>query len=164
MPGFLRRCFLRQAVLLATSGVLVVAAGCTAASPRVTVLGVEQAPRTAEVGRDLLLFVEVVNPSPRDLHLSRLEYRVRAVSWFESAGQVPLTREIGAGESAVVEIPVPVRHADTEHEGTIPYTLDGRLFAVEDHVERSWSVAVRGAIGRNGTRTTPIRVTVLDPE
>lgn len=129
-----------------------------------TVLGVEQAPRSATPRAALLVFVEVVNPTNRDLHLSRLEYRVRAASWFEGAGQVQLAREIGAGQSAVVEIPVPVRHSSAARDGSIPYTLEGKLFAIEDHIERSWNVAVRGAIGRAGDGSAPVRVTVAGAE
>lgn len=152
----------RIALLLALGGALGLSA-CSAASPRVTVLGVEQAPAAATARRSLLVLVEVVNPTQRGLHLSRLEYRVRATSWFESAGQVQLSREIGAGESAIVEIPVPVGHT-AAHEHAIPYTLDGRLFALENHIERSWRVAVRGAIGRAGDRAGPVRVTAAAVE
>jgi hypothetical protein len=148
---------LRSLLRFALFSVLALSA-CTAASPRVTVLGVEQAPPAATTRHDLLVFVEVVNPTQRDLHQSRLEYRVHATSWFESAGQVELARDVGAGESAVVEIPVPVRHASTAHDGSIPYTLEGKLFALEDHVERSWKVAARGALGR-GDRKSSVRVT-----
>jgi hypothetical protein len=138
-------------------------AGCGAHnSPRVNVLGVEEtrsAPRAA-----LVVFVEVVNPTSRALTLSRLEYRVRAASWFESAGQVSLSREVGAQSSTVVEIPVPVERAAKAEDGTIPYVLEGRLFAHEDRLERSWDVAVKGALGtlQPGQGGTPIRVTVVD--
>jgi hypothetical protein len=133
---------------------------CSGATPRVTVLGVEQGPAASAPRRSLLVLVEVVNPTGRGLHLSRLEYQVRATSWFESAGQVQLSREVGAGESAVVEIPVPVGHS-AAHEHAIPYTLEGRLFALQNKIERSWRVAVRGAIGRAGDRSGPIRVTAV---
>jgi hypothetical protein len=127
----------------------------------VTVLGVEQARTPATADHSLLVFVEVVNPTQRDLHLSRLEYKVRASSWFESAGQVQLARDIGAGESAVVEIPVPMRQSSGGHDGSVPYTLDGKLFALEDHVERSWKVQVRGALSRAGDPRSPVRVTAV---
>jgi hypothetical protein len=126
----------------------------------VTVLGVEQPHKTAR--RSLLVFVEVVNPSSRDLRLSRLEYKVRADSWFESQGQVRVERDIGAGSSAVVEISVPVQHTGASHAATVPYTLEGKLFALEDKIERSWNVAVRGAIGRSD-RNSPVRVTAASP-
>jgi hypothetical protein len=159
MPGYLRRHLL---LLTAAAALFTPAAACSTASPRVTVLGVEQA-RTAP-RRALLVFVEVVNPTKRDLRLSRLEYRVRAESWFESQGQVQLEREVGAGQSAVVEIPVPVQHSASSHDGSIPYSLEGKLFALEDHIERSWKVVARGAIGRIGDGGAPVRVTVVGAE
>ena len=129
------------------------------------VLGVQesrsQAPRNA-----LLVFVEVVNPTQSALTLSRLEYRVRATSWFESSGEVRITRQIGAESSAVVEISVPVERAVSGDDGSIPYVLEGKLFAREDLRERSWDVAVRGALGNaqaTGDGAAPIRVTVVDP-
>lgn len=155
MPGYFRR-----HVSLLGSVLSILLAGCAASSPRVTVLGVEQAQTAPR--RSLLVFVEVVNPTGRDLRLSRLEYKVRADSWFETSGQVRVERDVGAGSSAVVEIPVPVQQAGA-HEGTIPYTLEGKLFALEDKIERSWNVAVRGAIGR-GERASPVRVTAVESE
>jgi hypothetical protein len=142
----------------------VLATGCNSATrPRVNVLGVQEtrsAPRSA-----LLVFVEVVNPTSRPLTLSRLQYRVSATSWFESAGQVRLTREVDAESSAVVEIPVPVERAASTDDGRIPYVLVGKLYAQEDGMERSWDVAVKGALGsaQTGDRGSPIRVTVVDP-
>lgn len=132
-------------------------------SPRVNVLGVQEsraAPRAS-----LLVFVEVVNPTSRSLTLSRLEYRVRASSWFESAGKVSLSRQVGAESSTIVEIPVPVAHASKSDDGVIPYVLEGKLFAHEDRLERSWNVAVKGALGAaqsDGGQASPIRVTVVD--
>ena len=156
MPGYLRR-----HVSLLAIALTVLASACATSSPRVTVLGVEQAHTTPR--RSLLVFVEVVNPTSRDLRLSRLEYKVRAASWFESSGQVQVERDIGAGSSAVVEIQVPVRQTGESHASSIPYTLEGRLFALEDKIERSWKVAVRGAIGRT-ERSAPVRVTAADAE
>ncbi|HLU68409.1 MAG TPA: hypothetical protein VKZ63_19125, partial [Kofleriaceae bacterium] len=84
-------------------------------------------------------------------------------AWFESEGAVSLSRQVGAGSSAVVEIPVPVTHP-ADGDGTIPYTLEGKLFAREDRMERSWDVAVRGALGAAaGGAAGPVRVTVAGP-
>ena len=160
MSGLARR----FALLLAVATGAASASACATASPRVTVLGVEQAPTPAAARNSLLVFVEVVNPTGRDLHLSRLEYRVHAASWFESAGQVQLARDVGAGESAVVEIPVPMRESSAARDGSVPYTLEGKLFALEDHVERSWKVQVRGALGRAGDPRSSVRVTAVIDE
>jgi hypothetical protein len=129
----------------------------------VSVLGVQESSQAAR--QSLVVFVEVVNPTSRALTLSRLEYRVRASSWFESAGKVSLSRQVGAESSTIVEIPVPVSHAAKSDEGVIPYVLEGQLFAHEDRLERSWHVAVKGALGvaqASVSGTPPIRVTVVD--
>lgn len=155
----------RGAFLAACLAVLAAASGACAsgARPRVNVLGVQETRSAPKAG--LLVFVEVVNPTSRSLTLSRLEYRVRAASWFESKGKVALHREVGADSSTIVEIPVPVRHAAGAEDATIPYVLEGKLFAREDRAERSWDVAVKGALGSTqaGERGAPIRVTVVDP-
>lgn len=144
----------------AALAVFLVATGCTSSAPRIKVLGVEQTQRAPR--QSLVVFVEVVNPTGRNLTLSRLEYRVRAQSWFETKGEVRLTRQIGAESSAVVEIPVPVERAAASEE-KIPFTLEGTLFARENQIERSWDVEVKGALGSvAGAQGGPIRVTVVD--
>ena len=67
---------------------LLAATGCTSTAPRIKVLGVEQTRRAPR--QSLVVFVEVVNPTGRNLTLSRLEYRVRAQAWFETKGEVRL--------------------------------------------------------------------------
>ena len=57
----------------------------------------------------VLVYMEVVNPTSRDLRLSRLDYRLQADTWFESQGSVQLGRSVGPKSSTVVEIAVPVR-------------------------------------------------------
>lgn len=125
-------------------------AACAGQQPSVAVLGVS--PPKVEASRPdeqvLLVFVEVHNPTNRDLKLSRLEYRLEARAWFESAGKVAVRRAVAAGSSAVVEIPVPVRPGADVEDG-VAYTLEGRLFAHENDIERSWQVAVEGAFVRD---------------
>lgn len=154
---------IRRTILAACVALLAAASGCaTGAAPRVNVLGVQETRSAPRSG--LLVFVEVVNPTSRALTLSRLEYQVRAASWFESKGKVALHRDVGANSSTIVEIPVPVERAASAEDGTIPYVLEGKLFAREDRAERSWNVAVKGALGslQSGERGAPIRVTVVD--
>jgi hypothetical protein len=148
--------------LLALVISLAATAGCSTTGPSVKVLGVQHARQAP--AQQITVFVEVVNPTSRELTLSRLEYRVHASSWFESEGAVALSRQIGAESSAIVEIQVPVkRAANARDEDPIPYTLEGKLFAREDRMERSWKVAVTGALGaRLGEAGEPTRVTVID--
>jgi len=156
MPGYIR-------LHVVAVGLAAILSACGAHnSPRVSVLGVQESNGAAR--QSLVVFVEVVNATSRALTLSRLEYRVRASSWFESAGKVNLSRQVGAESSTIVEIPVPVAHAKSE-DGVIPYVLEGQLFAHEDRLERSWHVAVKGALGvaqAGEGGSPPIRVTVVD--
>lgn len=143
------------------AGLLGMAACGASSSPRINVLGVQQTNRAPR--QTLTVFVEVVNPTGQNIKLSRLEYQVRAARWFETQGEVQLTREIAAESSAVVEIPVPVKSAGAADDDQIPYTLVGRLFAREGHGERSWSVDVKGALGAMaGGSGAPLRVTVVE--
>lgn len=123
------------------------AVGCASQGPKVQVLGVQSTVVAASQPSQLLVFVEVVNPGSRPLELSRLEYRVSAESWFRGQGQVPVSREVPAGSSAVIEIPVPVKSGGAASAQGVAYRLEGRLFAVEDQVERSWDVEVDGKLG-----------------
>lgn len=106
------------------------------------------------------VFVEVHNPTSRNLNLQRMEYRLVADDWFDTKGKVKVQRTIAAGASAVVEILVPM--GDTPRsEGMrgVPYTLDARLFAVGDQTERSWRLSAKGALAasvRAGVR--PVQV------
>lgn len=135
---------LRVARPLALVGLLF-AAACAGPSPHVKVLGAEQT-RAQLGGRVLMVVVEVVNPTGRDLDLSRLEYDLSADKLFARKGEVAVERRIAAGSSAVVEIPVPVeRRLATEMRG-VPYRLKGKLFAHADHMDRFWNVEVEGEL------------------
>lgn len=126
---------------------VVLAGGCTVGSrPNVSVLGVSQPAhgQGLEDRSSLTLFVEVTNPTSRDLRLSRLEYQLSASSWFETEGRIALERAVAAGTSTVVEIPVPLRSDATT--GGVPYVLRGRLVALENRIERSWKVEATGAL------------------
>lgn len=110
----------------------------------------------ATMSPKVLVYMEVVNPTSRDLRLSRLDYTLQADTWFESQGSVQLGRAVGPKSSTVVEIAVPVSRHDGEADGVL-YKLKGRLFARADHVERSWNVDATGQIK---TRTARGRVRV----
>jgi hypothetical protein len=108
------------------------------------------------------MFVEVVNPTQAQLTLSRLEYQLEASTWFRSRGKVALRRSIGPGSSAVVEIPVPVdpsRRSGRVPTGA-PYELEGKLYARDNRVERSWKVKVEGSLSQSSaTRLIRVHVT-----
>jgi hypothetical protein len=130
---------------LVLAGTLLVAA-CAGPSPQVKVLGAEQGRVHRPGARVLTVFVEVVNPTGRDLALSRLEYDFQAKDVFAERGHVDLDRRIGAGSTAVVEIPVPVDARALARMGGVPYRLVGRLYAQADPGERFWSVSVKGEL------------------
>lgn len=139
-PALLRRFTTLVALVLAVG-----LAACAGPAPHVKVLGAEQA-RARQGGPVLTVFVEVVNPTDRDLALSRLEYDLSAGRVFARKGNVAVERRIGAGSTAIVEIAVPVARGAARNLAGVPYRLDGRLYAHGDHIERSWQVAVKGEL------------------
>jgi hypothetical protein len=133
---------LRGAVVCLALGALLSA--CAGPSPQIKVLGAEQARARETTGKMLVVFVE---------------YRLRADALFDSKGEIALARAVGAGSSTVVEIPVPLRQASAAAQ--VPYTLEGRLFAREDRIERFWRVAVKGALDGRAAQAAPtLHVTV----
>jgi hypothetical protein len=147
------------AALLALAGL----SACGGATPRVKVLGAEQRRQRAE-GAVLTVFVEVVNPTERDLALSRLEYDLAAERMFARRGQVELSRRIGAGSSAIVEIAVPVARDLSGALDGVPYRLAGRLFALGDHRERYWTVELRGELAATRTAGAQVLRVKLAPD
>ena len=163
MTYLIRHCGtrLRGAVLVALAAVLVsTSLGCASQGPEVKVLGVSQ-PRQPVAEQRILVFVEVVNPGNHDLQLSRLEYRFKASSWFKSEGRVALTRQVAPGASAIVEIPVPVDASGADAGlGGVPFSLEGRLFAQDERLERSWSVKAKGALRNAGNKRRSVQVRI----
>lgn len=146
-------------ILLATIAALAMSA-CSSASPQLKVIGVGQAQsRGPGVGdaRMLVVFVEVVNSTNRDLELSKLEYDLAADSWFSSTGAVRLSREVNANSTAVVEIPVP--YTARARAGEVAYQFRGKLFANDAHVERTWKITQAGTLGEGEIAVRPIGIT-----
>lgn len=140
--------------------VAALASGCANQGPQVKVLGVTQ-PRQPVAEQRVVVFVEVVNPGQRELQLSRLEYQFQASKWLSSQGRVALARNIAPGASAIVEIPVPVEKvAEGTGKDGLGFTLQGRLFAQDDQLERSWSVKAKGALRRAGNAAPTVDVQV----
>ena len=125
-------------------GALLAATACGAGRPEVKLLGAS--PATADSAhRVLRVFVEVINPTGRDIELSGMDYTLRAERWFDAAGHIALRRSVTARTSAVVEITVPLTGAPDEVAG-VPYRLEGTLFGHSEHVERSWRIRASGAL------------------
>lgn len=143
---------------------LIGASACGGPSPSIKVLGLSQATSsgsTQQSGKLLVMFVEVVNPTGDQIRLDRFEYRLRAESWFNTHGKIPLRRRVDAGSSVVVEIPVAIDRGKLDAKDQVPYVLTGQIWTREDQVERSWSVEAKGALdpGRAAGQTR-LRVTV----
>jgi hypothetical protein len=138
---------------------------CAGPAPQIKVLGVSETGSRPAPTRELVVFVEVVNPTAHHLRLSRLEYRLKAHQWIDSDGHVPITREVAADSSMVVEIPVPVRDQGRAADAEVPYTLQGRLFVVDKQMERSWPVEVQGTLKRDPDGSTHrVRLQVADAQ
>jgi hypothetical protein len=125
--------------------------------PPVKVLAVTDA-HQRDASPVLLVLLEVRNPTKRQVSVAGLDYQLEATPWFETRGSVTLTRSIGAGGSAVIEIPVKVDDdARPRADGDeVPYTLDGFLRVRSGSVESRWPVRARGelsALAGAGART-----------
>lgn len=132
-------------------------AACAGGAPDVKVLGVSEARahRGAATGeRVLVMYVEVINDTSRELRLSRMSYQMDADRWFSHRGNVPLTRVLGAHSSAVVEVPVP--WVGRSAEIAVPYKLAGKLIAVDEQIERSFTIQAEGTLD-------PSHIAVGDP-
>jgi LEA14-like dessication related protein len=116
--------------------------GCHAGgSPELRVVGLQQEPRHDVV------FVQVTNPASHVMRLTKLEYTFAADGAKLSEGEVPLARDVPAGEAIVVEIPM---DAPTEK----PMTLSGKLTAELNQVEQTFSVSAKIDPKRDGDPIT----------
>jgi hypothetical protein len=142
-----RRSGTMRLAFVCLSLVAALAAGCATATPDVKVIGVSEARAhrgSPDSERVLVLFVEVINDTARELRLSRLNYRMAADRWFTHDGVMPLSRTLLAHSSAVVEVPVPwVGHSAG---AAVPYQLNGTLVAVDERIERSFKVKASGTL------------------
>lgn len=116
--------------LLTLSVFCAVATGChSGRTPELRVLGVHEAPSSH-------VFVQVRNPASRPLRLTRLQYTfASAKGTMVSEGDVVLEREIPAGSTAVVEVPLA--------ESNEPLTLEGRVTAEQGQYVRRFTVVAQ---------------------
>lgn len=118
-------------------------AACGAATqPQLKVLSMERAGR--EPGRNMVLFVEVVNPASRPMRLQRLQYTFASAGVRQPGGEVQLTRVVEPGAAVVVEVPVSIA-AEAWSAGQ-RLTLAGRLYAEQDELVRSFAVTADVAV------------------
>lgn len=140
---------------------LLLAGACAGPRANVRVLGVQQAaaPEAGEADEVLVVFLQVENPTTRDLELARLEYRLSADPVFATDGAVAINRSVRARGSTVIEIAVRLSKGDLERasEASLPYALAGTLVAdAGAGTESRWRIEARGALSakreRNGVR------------
>jgi len=128
------------------------AAGCGGAPKTpVKVIGVSDA-HGRDASRMLLFFLEVRNPTRRDIQLSQVDYELEAKPWFATTGRLQVARSIAAGGSAVIQ--VPVRLDDTGvgagAASGVAYTFQGVLHVRAGSVDRDWPVRVNGELAHAG--------------
>jgi late embryogenesis abundant protein len=117
-------------LLLAVALAFAATACHTSGAPKLTVLGVHEAPRHEVV------FVQVTNPASRPMRLTKLEYTFASAGETVSEGEVPLAREIPAGAAVVVEIPL-----DSPSEK--PMTMSGKLTTELNDLVQIFSVSAQ---------------------
>ncbi|MEZ4366242.1 MAG: hypothetical protein R2939_08120 [Kofleriaceae bacterium] len=122
------------AALVVTAG-----AGCRTAAPAtVSVVGVRNG--QAEHATDIL-FVQVVNRAARPMRLERIEYTFGAAASPGAPGHIRVGREVAAGGSIVIELPVDLLADDGDAIAAGPMHLEGRVFATLDTIEQSFPVS-----------------------
>jgi len=130
----------RLPLLLVVAAALVAAACGAAAGPQLKVLGAEKARRHSSPA--MVLYVEVVNPVGRPLRLQKLQYTFAAGDENATRGEVRLERTVAADAAVVVEVPVRLDGIALAPGDT--FTLQGKLFADVDSMQRTFSVATTG--------------------
>ncbi len=131
---------LHLAALVAAAGLA--ASGCAASTqPTFNVLSVQKR-NPNQVGtparRDMVVYVEVVNPARRPIKLQKLQYTFASAGAPTARGEVELgARLVAAGAAVVVEVPLLAGMMPVAGE---TLTLAGRLFAEQDRIVRSFAV------------------------
>jgi hypothetical protein len=106
--------------------------GCMSTkAPELRVLGVHESLRHESV------FVQVTNPAPRAMRLTKLEYTFASQGATLSTGKVPLAREVPAGAAVVIEVPLATNHP------TGAVTMNGKLTTEADEIVRTFSVSAQ---------------------
>lgn len=113
-----------------------VGAGCySSVAPQLTVLGVQPTAKPQQQ----VVFVQVTNQVGRTLRLQRLEYTFAASgstkAWPAQVGELTLARDVPAGSTVVLEVPL-----RDEGAATGPVTLSGHLITERDRIETSYPI------------------------
>lgn len=129
--------------------VLLIAACGGSPKPQLKVLGIEQSERAYE-GRQIKLFVEVVNYARRPMRLQTLQYTF-GPSGQGAKGEVALARTVDAGSAVVVEVPILV---DADLMAGDHLELRGQLITEQDDIVRAYPVQADVADTSDGAAAT----------
>lgn len=123
---------------LALAASLLIGCGGASQRPQMKVIGIEQS-ETAYDGRQIKLFVEVVNYARRPMRLQRLQYTFGPSGSRDTSarGEVNLSRTVEAGSAVVVEVPIIV---DPQLLNAGGLQLRGQLITEQDQIVRSFPV------------------------
>jgi len=123
-------------------------------------IGVAQAEAQDTSGVEVLL--EVVNPSQTELVLSRLDYHLDCNTWAPLKGSLALSRSVQPSSSEVVQIPIRprARALGESRQSESVCELSGRLYAVDQKLERWWRVRAKKRFrNKNAALSPAVRVT-----
>jgi len=109
---------------------LVLAACAAHSSPQLRVLGVHDAPAREVV------FVQVTNPATTPMRLTKLDYTFAAAGTTLSTGELPIERDVPAGSTVVVEVPL-------DSASKKPMMLKGTLIAELDQMVREFQISAQ---------------------
>jgi LEA14-like dessication related protein len=118
--------------------VLALSAGaCATSKPYVSVVGTGQAP--GDLDRNLLVVVEIHNPTTTPLRLHALEYTLaRHGASTRTQGKVMLRDTVAPGHTSTVDIAVPLSAGS---QPAAAYDIQGRLRGSAGDVELNWKIA-----------------------
>jgi LEA14-like dessication related protein len=83
-----------------------------------------------------VVFVQVTNPAGQALRLTKLEYKFEASGATVSTGEVPLSRDVPADSTIVVEVPFDASNLPAQQ----PLKLEGKLTAQTEEITRTFPV------------------------
>lgn len=130
------------------------AIGCGASQrPQMKVIGIEQS-ESAYDGRQIKLFVEVVNYARRPMRLQRLQYTFGPTGSRDTSakGEVTLSRTVEAGSAVVVEVPILV---DPQLLNAGGMELRGHLITESDRIVRSFPVKAEADLASPDAEDAP---------
>jgi hypothetical protein len=114
------------------------ASACASSKPYVSVVGTAQAPGDS-AERQLVVVVEIHNPTGTPLRLSELEYTLgRHGTPMNTRGRVQLRDTVAPGHTSTVDIAVPLAAGSS---AAAAYDINGHLHGYAGDLEMNWKIA-----------------------